>query len=86
MDVFYTAPDVCIVDGPGFGLLLYTSWTKIIAHVIAAMAMLGYMRWVTQWRCRTAVISGVTLRIFSSITDVIIAKRWNKSAVGIDDK
>jgi len=48
--------------------------------------MMAYMRWVSGWRCRTAVITGITLRIFSSITDVMIAKRWNKTVFDLNDK
>ena len=84
MDVFYTAPSICLI-GPDFDLMWYIGWTKIIGHTIAVIVILCYMRWFQGWRCRTSVIIGITFRIYSSLTDIVIGKRWNAS-VGFSDK
>jgi hypothetical protein len=83
-DIYYTAPDVCVAGGPGFDLLFYTAWTKTIAYCISFAMMMAYMKWAINWNYRSVIMFGITLRISSSLTDVIIAKHWNRM-IGISD-
>jgi hypothetical protein len=76
-DVYYTAPDVCIPNGPNFNLLFYTAWTKTIAYCISLLMMLGFMKWGIHMKYRSVIMFGIILKISTSLTDVIIAKRWN---------
>lgn len=84
MDVFYTAPEACLF-GPNFDLMFYVGWTRIIAHMIAVIVIAVYTRYLQNWSCREAILTGVTFRICSALTDIIIGKRWNIS-VGVSDQ
>ena len=84
MDVFYTAPEACLF-GPNFDLMFYVGWTRILAHVIAVVVICVYTRYMQNWNFREAILVGVTFRICSALTDIIIGKRWNIKA-GISDQ
>lgn len=84
MDVFYTAPAPCLI-GPDFDLMFYIGWTRIIGHTIAVIVIVVFTKWFQHWNCRHVVIVGISFRIYSSVTDIIIGKRWNVEA-GISDK
>lgn len=77
MDLFYTAPDACILNGPHFDMLFYITWTKIISNIITLIAARYLYAQNMQFSCRTIICTGITIRIFSAATDIIIAKRWN---------
>lgn len=83
MDVFYTAPAPCLY-GPDFDLMFYIGWTRIIGHTIAVVVIVVYTQWFQKWSPRSAIMMGISFRVYSSLTDIVIGKRWNVS-VGISD-
>lgn len=57
MDVFYTAPDVCLI-GPDFDLMFYIGWTKIAACIVSLIVLAVYTLWFQGLSCRMAILTG----------------------------
>jgi len=85
-DYFYTADKTCLPNGPNFDLVLYTTTAAIIGGIFGTIGSLIYAKWMSEWSMRTTIQLAAILRCMSTITDVIIAKRWNITKLGISDK
>lgn len=85
-DYFYTADKTCIPDGPNFDLVLYTTTAAVLGGIFGAVGSFIYAKWLSSWSMRTTVQVAAVLRCLSTITDIVIAKRWNITKLGISDK
>ena len=85
ISVYYTAPDFCVVNGPQFDLVFYTTTAAAISGVVGTLVSIYKARHLRNWNTRLLVQCATLVRIFGSATDISIAKRWNL-AIGLSDK
>jgi len=58
----------------------------VLGGLFGAIGSGVYAKWLSVWSMRTTIQVATVLRCLSTITDVIIAKRWNITHLGISDK
>lgn len=86
LDGYYTAPDNCVLDGPGFNLRFYTTAINFISAAVGMGAVVLYNRVFSSWTVRGTMQVAILMRMFSSLFDLAIAMRWNKTYLGISDE
>lgn len=72
--------------GPGFDLNFYLGVVQIIGSAVGLGAAAFYAFVVAGFDTRTALLGAVTFRIATGIFDLVIAQRWNRVYLGVDDK
>ncbi|KAK7197727.1 putative pteridine transporter [Novymonas esmeraldas] len=84
MDSFYMAKKECLVDGPHFDYVFYTTVGAIIGNVggIAGVTAFSYI--FAKHTYPLVFIVTTTIQVLASIFDIVIVKRWNM-AIGIPD-
>lgn len=85
-DFWYTADDTCVADGPHFNLSLYTTTVTIISAIAGVVAAGMYTKTLLKCNVRTAIQIAIVFQATTAFTDIIIAKRWNRSKLGISDE
>lgn len=85
-DYWFTATEPCVENGPQFSLAFYTSIVTLISGIIGFLVAAGYTSLAGKWSYRTAIQFAILFQAASCITDITLAKRWNRSVLGIGDK
>jgi hypothetical protein len=78
IDIFYTS------GPPGFSMLFYIPYSKLISNVMTVLALFVYSRYDFSSARRVVLFAGCT-RVASAFTDISIGSRWNLDA-GISDE
>lgn len=84
ISVFYTAPDMCIVDGPQFSLMFYTTGAAAVSGLVGAIVAGLKMSIAKGVTTRKLVQAAIVFRMLGSFADISVAAGWNR-AVGIPD-
>lgn len=85
-DYWYTATPECVNDGPHFDLIIYTTTASILGGIIGVIMAAVYAAWFSNWKLRNIIQMAAIFRCASTFTDVLIAKRWNQTHLGLSDK
>ena len=85
ISVFYTAPDACIVNGPAFDLVFFTTAAAAVAGTVGVVVSVVKARHMSHWPTRLLVQAANLLRILGATSDIAVAKGWNTS-IGISNK
>lgn len=85
-DFWYTADDTCVANGPHFSLSLYTTTVTIISAIAGACSAGLYTKTLMNRSIRSAIQFAIVFQVMTAITDIVIAKRWNQTKLGISDE
>lgn len=86
MDYFFTAGETCIKDGPHFSMTYYITWANIVASIGSLIGVTVFQRFLNGRSFRLAFSLGIIVKLFASMFDYIIVKRYNTHYLGISDK
>lgn len=86
MDYFFTAKETCIKDGPHFTMTYYITWANIVASIGSLIGVTVFQRFLNGRSFRLAFSLGIIVKLFASMFDYIIVKRYNTKLFGISDK
>lgn len=85
LDFWYTASPECVPDGPHFDYTYYSTYTAWVSSLASMAGLWLFQRFMKNWPIRFVFWLSVVLRLFASLFDLIIVKRWNR-LIGINDK
>lgn len=85
LDFFYTAPPVCLPDGPNFSYTYYSTYTAFIGTFAEWVGIFLYQRFLSGWSFRCVFWFTAALRTLAGTFDYIMVKRLNLM-IGIPDK
>lgn len=85
LDYFFTADESCLPGGPNFSLTYYITYVNIVASLTSFIGVILFEKYLSHSTFRFALWTSHALRIFASLFDMAIVKRWNIS-LGIPDK
>lgn len=84
-DYWFTAGPECVEDGPHFSLTMYTTVVSIMSAIAGIGGSLLYTRTLIHWTFRSAMQTAIVFHAMTAITDIILAKRWNLTHLGLSD-
>lgn len=85
LDFFYTAPPVCLPDGPNFSYTYYSTYTAVIGTFAEWIGIFLYQRFLSGWSFRCVFWFTAALRTFAGMFDYVMVKRLHLM-IGIPDK
>jgi hypothetical protein len=85
ISVFYTAPDACVVNGPQFDLVFYTTTAALVAGIAGTAVSIYKARYMKGWNTRLLMQVATMIRMFGALTDIAIAKGWYRH-IGVSAK
>jgi folate/biopterin transporter len=85
-DFWYTADARCVPNGPAFSLTLYTTTVAVISALAGIVASLLYTHTLRYWTFRSVLQFAIVFQVTTAFTDIVIAKRWNQTHLGISDE
>jgi folate/biopterin transporter len=85
LDYYYTSDDTCVPGGPAFSYEYYQTLANIIGNVAGFAGTILFQKFFLKGTFRRIFWFTTFLKIFASMFDIIIVKRWNID-IGIPDK
>lgn len=85
ISVYYTAPDACVINGPNFDLVFFTTAAATTAGLVGVIVSVVKARHFSPLSTRFLVQIANLLRILGSTSDIAVAKGWN-TRIGLSNQ